>query len=73
MLCVHAKLLQSCLTLCDPVDCSMPNSSVRGILQARIQKWIAMPSSKESSNPRIKPTFPISLSLAGRFFATSPT
>ena len=35
-LCVHAKSLQLCLTLCDPMDCSPPGSSVYGILQARI-------------------------------------
>ena len=34
--CVCARLLQSCLTLCDPMDCSLPGSSVHGILQARI-------------------------------------
>ena len=34
--CVHAKSLQSCLTLCDPMDCSPPGSSVHGVLQARI-------------------------------------
>ena len=34
--CVYAKSLQSCLTLCDPMDCSPPGSSVHGILQARI-------------------------------------
>ena len=34
--CMRAKLLQSCLTLCDPKDCSPPGSSVHGILQARI-------------------------------------
>ena len=33
--CVHAKLLQSCPTLCDPMDCSLPGSFVHGILQAR--------------------------------------
>jgi len=42
-LCVCAKLLQSCLTLCDPMDCSPTGSSVHGILQARILEWIAMP------------------------------
>ena len=44
-----AKLLQSCLTLCDPTDCSPPCSSVSGILQARILEWVAMPSSRGSS------------------------
>ena len=36
------KSLQSCLTLCDPMDCSPPGSSVRGILQARILEWVAI-------------------------------
>ena len=50
--CVCAMLLQSCLTLCDPTDCSLPGSSVHGILQARILEWAAMPSSRGSSQPR---------------------
>ena len=48
-LCLHAKLLQSCLTLCGLMDCSPPGSSVHGILQARILKWVAMSSSRGSS------------------------
>ena len=48
----HAKSLQSCPTLCDPMDCSLPGSSVHGILQARILEWVAMPSSRGSSQPR---------------------
>ena len=47
--CFCAQPLQSCLTLCDPMDCSLPGSSVLGILQARILKWVAMPSSRGSS------------------------
>ena len=43
---------QSCLTLCDPVDCSPPGSSVHGILQARILEWVALSSSRGSSWPR---------------------
>ena len=43
---VHAKLLQSCPTLCDPMDCSLPGSFVLGILQARTVEWVAMPSSR---------------------------
>ena len=39
-------------TLCNPMDCSPPSSSVHGILQARILKWAAVPSSRESSQPR---------------------
>ena len=37
-----AKSLQSCLTLCDPVDGSLPDFSVHGILQARTLKWVAI-------------------------------
>ena len=38
--------------LCDPLDCTLPGSSVHGILQARILEWVAMPSSRGSSPPR---------------------
>ena len=40
-----AKLLQSCLTLCDPIDGSPPGSPVRGIFPARVQEWGAITSS----------------------------
>ena len=49
---VYVKLLQLCPTLCDPMDCSPPGSSVRGILQAGILEWVAMPSSRASSRLR---------------------
>ena len=49
---VCVKLLQPCLTLCYPMDCSLPGSSVHGILQARILECVAMSSSRESSWPR---------------------
>ena len=49
---VCATSLQSCLPLCDPMDCSLPASFVRRILQARILQWVAMPSSRTSSQPR---------------------
>ena len=52
LLCVHAKLLQSCPSLCYSVDCSPPGSSVYGIVQARILKWVALPSSRGSSWPK---------------------
>ena len=38
----YAKSLQSCLTLCDPMDSSPPGSSVHRILQARILEWVAI-------------------------------
>ena len=51
---VNVKMLvaQSCLTLCKPMHCSPPGSSVHGILQARILERVAMPSSRGSSQPR---------------------
>ena len=42
MLCMHAKSLQSCPTLCDPIDSSPPGSPVPGILQARTLEWVAI-------------------------------
>ena len=42
----------ACLTLCDPMDCSLPGSSVYEILQARILEWVAILSSRGSSQPR---------------------
>ena len=50
--CVCVLLAQSCPTLCNPVDCSPPGSSVRGIFQARLLEWVAMSSSRGSSQPR---------------------
>ena len=55
--CVHAKSLPSCLTLCDTMVCSLPGSSVHGILQARILEWVAMPSSRGPSRPRDQTCF----------------
>ena len=52
---MHARSLQSCLTLCDPLDCSPPGSSVYGILQARLLEWVAMSSSRDLSDPEIEP------------------
>ena len=43
---------QLCLTLCNPMDCHLPGSSVHGILQARILEWVAISSSRVSSWPR---------------------
>ena len=61
---------QWCLTLCNPMDCSLPGSSVHGILQARILEWVAILFSKGSSWPRDQ----ILLScIAGRFFTVWAT
>ena len=51
--CMHACwVAQLCLTLCDPMDCGPPSSSVYGILQARILEWVAISFSRGSSRPR---------------------
>ena len=50
--CACALSLRLCPTLWDPMDCSPPGSSVHGILQARIQEWVAMPFSTGSSPAR---------------------
>ena len=64
-----AKSLQSCPTLCDPMDCS-PGSSVHGILQAKILEWVALPYSRGSSWPRDQTWVS---HFAGRFFTTRAT
>ena len=49
--CAVLKLL-SCVRLCDPMDCSLPGSSVHGILQVRILEWVAISFSRGSSRPK---------------------
>ena len=56
---VLCLVAQSYQTLCNPVDCSPPGSSVMGILQARILEWVTMPSSRGCSQPVIKPRFSV--------------
>ena len=48
----ESEVAQSCPTLCDPMDCSLSGSFVHGILQARIQEWVAISFSRGSSQPR---------------------
>ena len=50
--CVRAQSLQSCLTLCDPIDDSLPGSSVHGIFQARMLGWVAKTPSRGSCQPK---------------------
>ena len=52
------KVLMAQSTLCNPRNCSLPGSSVHGILQARILEWVAIPFSWGSFNPRIEPRSP---------------
>ena len=62
----HCACAQSCPTLCDPMDCSLPASSVHGILQARMLEWVAISSSRGSSPPRDR-TYISCISCTGRW------
>ena len=62
---VKKKVAQSCPTLCNSMDCSLPGSFVHGILQSRILEWVAMSSSRGSSWPRDQTWVSC---IAGRFF-----
>ena len=64
--CLVAK---SCLTLCDPLYCSLPGSSLHGILQARILEWVAISSPGDLPNLGIELE---SLALTGGFFTSEP-
>ena len=59
------EVAQSCPTLCDPIDCSPPGSSLHGILQARILEWVAISFSRGSSQPRDRTQVS---HIAGRLF-----
>ena len=49
----ESEVAQSCLTFCNPVDCSLPGSSIHGIFQVRILEWVTISFSRRSSWPRV--------------------
>ena len=67
---VKLSIAQLCLTLCHPMDCSPPGSSVHGILQARILEWVAIPFSRASSWPK---DWTWVFCIAGKFFTVWAT
>ena len=69
--CMHAKSFRSCLTLCDPMDCSPPGSPVPGILQAGTLEGAGISSSGGSS--RTQGSSVVSPALAGGFLTTGAT
>ena len=71
--CICVQSLQSCLTLCNPMDCSPQSSSVHGILQLRVLDRLPNPPAGDLPDPRIKPASSVSPALAGRFFTTGTT
>ena len=66
------EIRESCLPLCNPMDCSPPGSSVHGNLQARILEEVAISHSRESSQPRDQTCISCVSALAGRLFTTKP-
>ena len=71
--CALCSFMKLCLTLCNPMDCSPPGSSVHGIFQVRILKWVAISFSRGSSWPlEIEYACSASPALEGEFFTTEP-
>ena len=68
--CILSEVAQSCLTLCDPMDCSLPCSSVHGIFQVRVLGWVVISFSRGSSQPRDRTWVPC---IVGRRFTVSAT
>ena len=66
----HHECAQSCMTLCNSMDGSLPGSSIHGILQARILEWVAIPFCRESSRPR---NWTRVLCIVGWFFSVWAT
>ena len=70
---ISAQLFSVCLTLCVPLDCNPPGSSVHGIFQARILEWVAIFSSREHlPDPGIEPVSPASPALQVDSLPTEP-
>ena len=66
---VASEIAQSCPTLCNPMDCSQPGSSVHGVLQPRILEWVPFPSPGDLPNTGIEPGSP---ALQADSFPTEP-
>ena len=71
-ICMHTPSFQSCLTFCNPMDCSPPGSSVHGILQARISEQVTEPSFRRSSTPRNQIHVSCVSCITGGLFTTEP-
>ena len=69
----ESEVAQSCLTLCDPMDCSLPGSTIHGIFQARILEWVAISFSRRSSWPRDWTQVSHMVGIVGRRFTVWAT
>ena len=70
-MCVHVCML-SHVQLCGPMDCSLPDSSLRGLFQARILEWFTISYSRDPPDPGIQSISLVSPELSGGFFTTVP-
>ena len=66
-------LLRGCPTLCDPMDCSLPGTSIYGILRARVLEWAALPFFRGSSWPGDQTWISCASCIAGRYFTAEPS
>ena len=64
------KVAQSCPALCNPIDCSLPGSSIHGIFQARVLEWVAISFSRGCSQPRYQTWVSC---IAGKFYTVRVT
>ena len=71
-MCLNHIDAQSCLTLCNPLDYSLPGSSGHRIFQARILEWVAISSSRGSSLPKDRILVSCISCIAGVFFTVAP-
>ena len=67
-----SEVAQSCPTFYNPMDCKLPGSSVNGIFQARMLEWVAISSSRASSQPSDQTSVSCIFCFAGRFFTAKP-
>ena len=68
----ESEVAQPCPTLCNPMDCGLPGSSIHGIFQARIMECVATPSSRGSSQPRDQTCVSCNSCITAGFFTTEP-
>ena len=67
---MQVLVTQSCLILCDPLDCSLPGSSVQGIRYAGILQWVATSPPGDHPKPEMEPESPVSPALQANFLPT---
>ena len=67
-ICYCCSVTHSCQILCEPMDYSLPDLSVHGIIPGRILEWIAISSSRVSSQPKVESEPPLAPALPGRFW-----